>query len=177
MAFAHDVEDALRAAVALVNSAEEPQAMTTTAELAEFFRDHGYTGRHDGTEAELAAVLALRAELRTLLLADRDEAVGLVNEILAEERAVPRLVRHAALDWHLHAVGDDEPLARRIRVETAMAMLDVIRADEHSRLAVCADDACEGVALDLSRNRSKRYCSATCTNRNAAAAYRARRSG
>ena len=177
MVFAHDVQDALRAAVALVNSAEEPETLTTTDELAAFFRDHGYTGRHDGTAAELAAVRDLRPELRTLLLAPRDEAVALVNGVLAEERAVPRLVRHDALDWHLHAVGDDAPLARRIRVETAMAMLDVIRADEHSRLAVCADDSCEAVALDLSRNRSKRYCSATCTNRNAAAAYRARQSG
>ena len=176
MAFAHDVQDALRAAVWLVNSAEEPEALTTTEELDRFFREHGYTGRHDGTRAELDAVRALRPELRALLLAERDDAVVLVNDVLAEERAVPRLVRHDTQDWHLHAVGDDEPLARRIRVETAMAMLDVIRADEHSRLAVCADDSCEAVALDLSRNRSKRYCSATCTNRNAAAAYRARRS-
>ena len=177
MVFAPDVQDALRAAVALVNAAEEPRTLTTTAELAVFFREHGYTGRHDGTAAELAAVRALVPELRALLLAERDDAVALVNDVLAEEQAVPRLVRHDALDWHLHAVADDAPLARRIRVETAMAMLDVIRADEHSRLGVCADDTCQAVALDLSRNRSKRYCSATCTNRNAAAAYRARRSG
>jgi predicted RNA-binding Zn ribbon-like protein len=57
-----------------------------------------------------------------------------------------------------------------------MAMVDVIRADEHSRFGVCADDGCEGVVLDLSRNRSRRYCSTTCANRNAVAAYRARRS-
>jgi predicted RNA-binding Zn ribbon-like protein len=176
MAFAHDVALALQAAVALVNSAEDPPTLTSPAELGEFLRHWGYTGRHDGTAAELAAVLDLRPELRALLLAGRDEAVGLVNAVLAEERAVPRLVRHDDLDWHLHAVGDDEPLARRVRVETAMAMLDVIRADEHSRLAVCADDGCEAVALDLSRNRSKRYCSTTCANRNAAAAYRARQS-
>ena len=55
-----------------------------------------------------------------------------------------------------------------------MAMIDVIRADEMSRLAVCADDDCEGVVLDLSRNRSRRFCSTTCGNRNAVAAYRAR---
>ena len=55
-----------------------------------------------------------------------------------------------------------------------MAMIDVVRADEMSRLAVCADDGCEGIVLDLSRNRSRRYCSVACTNRNAAAAYRAR---
>ncbi len=177
MVFAPDVADALRAAVDLVNSAEGPVTMTTTEELAAFFRHHGYTGRHDGTGSELAAVQELRPELRRLLLAPRDGAVSLVNDVLAQERAVPRLVRHDDLDWHLHAVAADEPLARRIRVETAMAMVDVIRADEHSRLAVCADDHCEAVALDLSRNRSKRYCSATCANRNAAAAYRARRSG
>jgi predicted RNA-binding Zn ribbon-like protein len=59
-------------------------------------------------------------------------------------------------------------------VETAMAMIDVIRADELSRLSVCADDRCEGLVLDLSRNRSRRFCSTTCANRNAVAAYRAR---
>ena len=36
-----------------------------------------------------------------------------------------------------------------------------------------ADD-CADVVLDLSRNRSRRYCSTTCGNREAVAAYRAR---
>jgi predicted RNA-binding Zn ribbon-like protein len=61
-----------------------------------------------------------------------------------------------------------------VLAETAMALLDVVRAGEGSRLTVCADDACTGVVLDLSRNRSRRYCSTACTNRNAVAAYRAR---
>ena len=55
-----------------------------------------------------------------------------------------------------------------------MAMIDVIRADEMSRLDVCADSDCSGLVLDLSRNRSRRFCSTTCTNRAAVAAYRAR---
>ena len=41
-------------------------------------------------------------------------------------------------------------------------------------LGVCADDTCRGVVVDLSRNRSRRFCSTTCGNRNAVAAYRAR---
>ena len=57
-----------------------------------------------------------------------------------------------------------------------MPMVDVIRADELSRLGTCADDECDGVVLDLSRNRSRRFCSTTCGNRNAVAAYRARQS-
>ncbi len=35
----------------------------------------------------------------------------------------------------------------------------------------------DGIVLDLSRNRSKRFCSTTCGNRNAVAAYRARQAG
>jgi predicted RNA-binding Zn ribbon-like protein len=55
-----------------------------------------------------------------------------------------------------------------------MAMIDVIREDEMSRLGLCADPDCGGVVVDLSRNRSKRFCSVACGNRNAVAAYRAR---
>ena len=113
--------------------------------------------------------------MRALLTADRDEAAAQTNRILAERRAVPQLVRHDGWDYHLHATDPAAPLADRIAVETAMAMADVIRADELSRLAVCGDDTCDGLVLDLSRNRSRRYCSAACGNRVAVAAYRARK--
>jgi predicted RNA-binding Zn ribbon-like protein len=175
--FAHDTALALQAAAAIVNSAEPPDTLTTVAELDAFFRGYEYTGRHDGDRAELEAVRAIRPRLRTLMLSPRNEAVDLVNEMLAEHRAVPRLVRHGAYDWHLHAVDDDAPLTTRLVVETAMAMIDVIRADEMSRLGTCADGDCESIVLDLSRNRSKRFCSTACGNRNAVAAYRARQSG
>ncbi|WP_417374508.1 CGNR zinc finger domain-containing protein [Glutamicibacter protophormiae] len=56
-----------------------------------------------------------------------------------------------------------------------MPLVDVIRAHEGSRISICADADCEAIALDLSCNRSKRYCSSTCANRNAVAADRARR--
>jgi predicted RNA-binding Zn ribbon-like protein len=172
--FTHDTELALQAAVTLVNSAEDPDTLTTQAELDQVWDEFQYSGRRDRTKAELDAVRQLRPRLRALLTSDRDGAVALVNELLSEAHAVPQLVQHDTFDWHIHAIAASEPLDRRIAVETAMAMIDVIRADEMSRLAVCADDTCEGVVLDLSRNRSKRFCSTTCGNRNAVAAYRAR---
>src|ERR687894_923638 len=174
MLFAHDTVASLRAAVDLVNSAEEPETLTTVAELDAWYAEHGYTGRRDGDEAELAALRALRPVLRELLTTDRDRAVELVNAMLAEADALPQLVRHDGLDWHIHAIPRDAPLDRRVVVETAMAMVDVIRTDELSRLALCADDRCGGLVLDLSRNPSRRFCSTTCANRNAVAAYRAR---
>ncbi|MBO1751232.1 CGNR zinc finger domain-containing protein [Actinotalea sp. BY-33] len=176
MLFAHETELALQAAVVLANSAEPPDTMTTVAELDAFFTEYLYTGRHDHDAAELAEVRALRPALRHLLTSDAEAAAAQVNTMLSTARATPRLVRHDDFDWHIHAVDDDEPLATRIVVETAMAMIDLIRADELSRLGLCADADCEGIVLDLSRNRSRRYCSVTCGNRNAAAAYRARQS-
>ena len=174
MLFAHDTETALLAAVELVNSAGAPDAFANTEQLRSFYDRHRYTGRFDADEAALQAVRALRGELRELLTEDRDNAAEHVNAILAEAKALPRLVRHDELDWHIHAVDEDAPFHRRLAVETAMAMVDLIRADELSRLSLCADEGCDGLVLDLTRNRARRFCSTRCGNRHAAAAYRAR---
>ncbi len=165
---------ALQAAVTLVNSDLEPVTLTNPEDLDEFLSDFGYTGRHDGDQAEVDDVRATIPRLRELMTSDRDHAASLVNEMLFQAKALPQLSRHDGYDWHLHAVAPDRPVADRIIVETAMAMIDVIRADELSRLGICADDDCLGLVLDLSRNRSRRFCSTGCGNRNAVAAYRAR---
>jgi predicted RNA-binding Zn ribbon-like protein len=172
--FTHDTELALKAAVALVNSAAAPDTLTSVSDLDAHVKLFRFTGRHDRTRGELDAVRSLRPRLRELLTVDRDRAAELVNALLREHGAVPQLVRHRSEDWHIHATSPDDPLATRIAVESAMAMVDVVRADEMSRLAVCADADCDGIVLDLSRNRSRRYCSTLCSNRNAVAAYRAR---
>ena len=177
MIFTDDTEEGLRAAVWLVNSAEDPDTLTDLAEERAFLEEFPYTGRLDRDETELASLRDLRPHLRAMLLAPRDEMAAHVNRALAAAHLSPHLVRHGDMDWHLHAVEDERPFATRIVVETAMAMIDVIRADEMSRLGVCADDECGGLVLDLSRNRSRRFCSTACGNRAAVAAYRARQSG
>ena len=175
MLFTDDTDASLQAAVALVNSSDEPgDPLGSVEDLSAFLASWPYTGRLDATEAELDAVRRLRPALRALLLAERDEAAEIVNGMLAQAKALPQLQRHDHWDWHVHAVDPSRPLEERVVVETAMAMVDVIRADEMSRLDRCAADDCDDVVLDLSRNRSRRYCSTTCGNREAVAAYRAR---
>lgn len=165
----------MAATAALVNSAEPPDSLMSIEALDDFLAEHRFSGSRAGDRAELDSVRALRPAMRVLLTADRDRAVALANEILTEARALPQLVRHDGWDWHLHVVDSGRPLAIRIAVESAMAMIDVIRADELSRISHCARESCDGIVVDLSRNRSRRFCSLACGNRSAVAAYRARR--
>lgn len=175
MALADDTTIMLQAAVVLANSAVVGQdSMTEVDQLDEWYAEYVHTAHRASGPDELESVRAVRPILYELLSADRDRAAELVNELLAESGTVPQLVRHGRWDWHLHGVSTDAGPATRIVVDTAMAMVDMVRDDEMSRLGICADPTCEGIVLDLSRNRSRRFCSTACGNRNAVAAYRAR---
>jgi predicted RNA-binding Zn ribbon-like protein len=174
--FAHDTEVFLRAAAALVNTDDpDGEQLPDVAALDEFIRTWGWTGRHQRDQAELDSVRALRPRLRQLWSGDVDEVVASANRLLAEAHAVPHLVKHDEWDYHLHATPDEAPLATRMAAEAAMAVTDVIRAGELSRLRICEYPGCGGVVVDMSRNRSKRYCDGSCGNRAAVAAYRARK--
>lgn len=182
MLFTHDAAEALTWGAALVNTMpgsvpgdSSVDTLTTLDDLARFFRDAPWTGRFDRDVAELEAVRALRPQLRTFWQSDEAAVVELVNDTLARARAVPQLVDHDGLGWHVHAVPLDAPLAERMAVEFAFAMVDVVRAGELERLHVCEGDDCDDVVVDLSKNRSRRYCDGGCAARAHTAAYRARR--
>lgn len=182
MLFTHDTELVLTGMAALVNTMPgtlpgetQEEELRTVADLSGFFSRWLYTGRHDRTVAELEAVRALRPRLRLLWELPEAELVPYVNELLREGSAVPQLVDHDGIGWHIHATDREAPLDVRISVECAMALVDVLRAGERDRLRQCAREDCDDVFVDLSRNRSKRFCDTVCGNRQAAADYRARR--
>jgi predicted RNA-binding Zn ribbon-like protein len=176
--FAHDTEVALEFVVTLVNSLTTgpggSDALTTPEDLDRLLSDGAWTGSRTRDVAELDSVRALRPRLRALWGAEEDTAVRDVNAILRETSACPQLVKHDDWDWHLHATPREAPLAERIAVEAAMALVDVIRLGELDRLRVCEADDCNDIVLDLSRNRSRRYCLGGCAARAHTAAYRAR---
>lgn len=175
MVFAHDTEVGLGSAVALVNtSGAAGDTLAEVSALDDFIREWGWTGRRRGTRSELAQVQALRPRLRRFWTGDEHAVVEEVNALLREAGALPQLVRHEKWDYHLHATSDDAPLADRMAVEAAMAMLDVVRQKELARLHVCAAIDCGDVLVDLTKNRSRRFCSLTCSNRTNVAAFRAR---
>ncbi|GAB4051891.1 CGNR zinc finger domain-containing protein [Catellatospora paridis] len=176
MLFAHDTEVALVAAAALVNTTgSDGEKLPDLAALDDFVQTYEWTGAREHTTAELRAVQDLRPRLRRVWEADEDEVVQIVNALLRESNALPQLVKHDQWDYHLHATPSDAPLATRLAVEAAMALVDVVRSGELSRLRVCEYPDCGNVVVDLSKNRSKRFCDAGCGNRAAVTAYRARK--
>jgi len=176
MLFTHDTQVALAAAAALVNTADgADEHLPDVAALDRFVRAWGWRGDWAHTGAELRAVRALRPRLRRLWESTEDQVVEIVNELLREANALPQLVKHDEWDYHLHATPTEAPLATRMAVEAAMAFVDMVRAKELGRLRTCEHPDCDNVVVDLSKNRSKRFCESGCGNRAAVAAYRARK--
>jgi predicted RNA-binding Zn ribbon-like protein len=176
MVFAPDTEVALRTVVNLINSAANgTEGLGSAADLDQFLAAEGFTGSRTRDDTELASVRRLRQELAALWRAEEGSAVETVNRLLRDANALPQLVKHDDWDWHLHATTPEAPLVDRMSTEAAMALADVIRGKEMDRMRICESDDCDAAVLDLSRNRSKRYCdTGNCANRAHVAAYRAR---
>ncbi|HEY0255746.1 MAG TPA: CGNR zinc finger domain-containing protein, partial [Kofleriaceae bacterium] len=133
-----------------------------------------WSGNRDRDHKELEAVRALRPRLKKFWHLKEPAIVALCNELLREGHALPQLVKHDGWDYHIHATSPDAPLATRMAVEAALAVVDLVRTKELARLKSCEYPDCENVFADLTKNRSKKFCDAGCGNRSAVAAYRAR---
>jgi predicted RNA-binding Zn ribbon-like protein len=178
----HDSVIALEDLVWLVNS-DDPSTgeehLPTPAALADWVSDRRVSGSLTGTAAELRSMHRLRARLRAVfdVAADGNEAgvVDAINTLIADCDATPRLVRHDHLPLHLHFTPNDAPLDQRLGAEIAVAIAIVVRDLGYQRLRRCAAPGCGRALVDLTKNRSRRYCDAQCGNRVHVAAYRNRR--
>ena len=174
---AHDVARALTLAVDLVNSrANGGEALPDLARLRAFLAEHEVSGPRHVTAEDLEEVHALRPRLRAVWTArDMRTAAAVVNGMVAEAGALPQLTDHDGHDWHLHFTAVQARVASRLGADAGMALVEVLREDGLARLRTCEAPECEAVFVDLSRNRSRRYCdTGNCGNRMHVAAYRAR---
>ena len=180
MLFSHDTELTLRAACELINSDRvNGEQLGDMAALNGYLDSFGWTGRRDHDDAELESVHRLRGRLGKIWADadDEERAVAAVNALLSDTQAAPWLTRHPEMpEWHLHLASVHDPLWQRMGAEMAMALADLIRSGELRRLKICAASDCEAVLVDLSRNRSGKFCdTGNCGNRQHVAAYRERR--
>jgi len=178
--FSHDIEHSLACVVDLVNTGPEGPGEEELGDLDDL---RSFVERHDVSEVgaltrtDLVAVRELRRRIRPVFAASGDSvAAEMVNALVAESPVTPRLTDHDGYAWHMHYFAPGASLAEHLAVDCGMALAHVVSVGERERLRTCEAPDCEHVLVDLSRNRSKRYCDArTCGNRLHVAAYRERR--
>jgi predicted RNA-binding Zn ribbon-like protein len=183
MNFDHYSDTPAGLAEALVNTREAVSgidALNSVEALAQFLAEHAepWAGNLPTVaDSDLEGVKALREQLRSVFeVADEDRAVGVINAILAENGATPRISTHGGLP-HLHFESTVPGLVQWLGVTSAMGLAAVLTDEGMDRLGVCHSDTCEDVYIDTSRNRSRRHCSTTCSTRENVAAHRQRRRG
>ncbi|NJP64955.1 CGNR zinc finger domain-containing protein [Streptomyces spiramenti] len=177
----HDTRCALDHVVELLNTAPatgEGERLTDVAALRTFVGTLTVSGiaPADLTEADLQAVLRTRERFERVLASDSGrEVAGLLNEMVASAGTTPQLTDHDGYDWHVHYFAPGASLADHLAADCGMALGFLLVAGELERLRHCEAPDCGRAFVDLSRNRSRRYCdSRTCGNRLHVAAYRAR---
>ena len=141
--------------------------------------------REAGRDPELAAKALERAiQLREAVYrifsavaggrAPENDAVGVLNHFLTEALAHIRVVPEAGV-FHWQWMGSEDALDR-VCWPVARAAAELLTSDEIGRVGECLGDGCGWLFQDMSRNRSRRWCSmAECGNRAKARRHYARR--
>jgi hypothetical protein len=167
----------MQAAADLVNTRGHPSGreyMATREAAKEFLVEHDFSGVGEVSDEDLAELHAVRGRLEEVFYApDEPGATGLINRLLAEYEVRPYLTDHDGR-WHFHYAAGDAPLGRRVAADLVMGLAALIAEFGFERLGVCAADDCADVFVDMSRNKSRRYCNDVCSSRTNVAAFRAR---
>lgn len=175
----HDTRCALDCVVDLINTAPESEGSEGLSDLAAL---HDFVERNEISDvgrleqSDLTTVRGVRARFAEVFGSSGDRAAAeLINTLVAEAGTTPRLTDHDGYDWHVHYFAPGASLAHHLAADGGMALAFLVVAGERERLRHCAAPDCRRAFVDLSRNRSRRYCdSRTCGNRLHVAAYRAR---
>lgn len=130
--------------------------------------------------AALERAIALRETIRRVVLAasegrppeagDLDTLNGALAAALREARLVP------AADGFAWGWRDDPAALDRVLWPVLRAAADLLTSGDLDRVRECAGDDCGWLFLDMSRNRSRRWCDMqSCGNRAKARRYYARK--
>ncbi|MFE9254915.1 CGNR zinc finger domain-containing protein [Streptomyces sp. NPDC006879] len=180
MLIPHDTRGALEVVVDLVNTAPEldqPDGLADLGALRTFVRTHNISDVGELSARDLSGVRAVRDRFAQIFAAkDSRAAAQQINELVAAAGTTPQLTDHDDYDWHVHYFAPGASVGDHLAADCGMALAFIVVSGEQERLRRCEAPDCRRAFVDLSRNRSRRYCdSRTCGNRLHVAAYRARR--
>lgn len=154
------------------------QRPTSTDELADRCREAGLILETPVVARDVQRVnAALDDWERVVDAADQHERARLVNQMIEQAAAYPRLTDHGGTaGWHLHYRADGQPLGAVLHVLFAVGTALHLANRGMHRLRRCEVDECTTIFADTSRTGRQRYCSVRCANRDAVRRHRARAS-
>ncbi|VWC23836.1 PF07336 family protein [Burkholderia lata] len=142
------------------------------AVLAEACRAHG---KEEGEPAMLARALALREALYRLFRAQAEQRepqaddLALLGGFLAE--AAPRVALARVDGGYAWRIGEGRATLAGLLSPVLWSAIDLLGGARLAKVKRCANDACQWLFIDDSKNGSRRWCSmSSCGNR--AKAYR-----
>lgn len=167
-------------AVQLVNTTDpnrpERERLGDLDALREFLRNRPHL-RPRVTRQDLDGMRGLRDELRAVFESaargDGADGIDRLNALLVQHPVHPQISGHEGQPWHLHLT-ESGSVTDQYAAQAAMGLAILVTTLGVDRLGICHSVPCCGVFLDISTNRSRRYCSDRCASRANVAAYRAR---
>lgn len=155
---------------------EDTDELATPAGLAAWLAAAGLVEAGPAVDRQShLAYLQLRTGIRDALAAHVNpaaERVGAADAVLAR---LPVRVNLSSSADRVLLPSPDLPPIRRGLASLALAWARIVLTGEAARLKRCAQDSCGWVFWDVSKNRSRRWCSMRiCGNRAKARSYAAR---
>jgi predicted RNA-binding Zn ribbon-like protein len=152
------------------------RAGTAAAVVGELFKVHTPTSG-PVTEAEAVRILAWAGRLSPAFgEPDLDRQVNVVNGLLRDSVSHPYISRHDGRPPHMHYAHEDDDAVTRTQAFTAAGVAHALCMDP-ARLGRCANEGCDVVYVDTSRNGRRRFCSTRCATRVYVADHRSRVAG
>lgn len=180
MNFDDYMEDGAALAAEVVNShpavlVSDGSRIEDEPALEAFLARHGVDLGREVRAADLQRFRWLRDRLHAVFFAadERDTAEQL-NAALAETEALPQVIRPDAR-WQIAFTSRDADPMKDLAATTTLGLAAVFAETGRSRFGNCSAGDCRDVFIDTSRNRSRRYCSDSCSSRTNVAAFRARK--
>jgi predicted RNA-binding Zn ribbon-like protein len=170
-------EEALDTTIDLANSLDVvsgEEYLTDGEAVGEWLERRGIRSPHPPLEAEVEALRRLRAQVRIVMEGSEAEAEEALAGIVAGADVRPR-VAFSKGEWRLSYAPEGDGLVDRVAAIAVTGLAGALAESGRERFGICSKKGCRDVYIDTSKNRSRRYCSDSCSNRANVAAFRARR--
>lgn len=167
---------ALDTAIDLANSLDVvsgEEYLTNADAVGGWLQGRGIETPRPPTERDMRGLRRLRAQVRIVMEGSEEEAEEALDRIVADASVRPR-VTFSKGEWRLSHVPGADGLVDRVAAIAVTGLAAALSESGRERFGVCSKEGCRDVYLDTSKNRSRRYCSDSCSNRANVAAFRAR---